>query len=97
MAEGTPAAVGFGDRCIFVEIFGSFIYFLKIRAEKYKKIPTIELVTEDGFISKGIVYLSIYYNERRQLKTLLTQFGPVLPLTSDPPVRLHDNKKVERP
>jgi hypothetical protein len=34
----------------------------------------------------------LYYKERRKLKTFLTQFGPVLPLTSDPPVRLHDDK-----
>jgi hypothetical protein len=35
----------------------------------------------------------LYYKERRQLKTFLTQFGPVLPLTPDPPVRLCDDRK----
>jgi hypothetical protein len=34
--------------------------------------------------------------ERRQLKIFLTQFGSALPLTPDPPIRLHDDKKVER-
>jgi hypothetical protein len=27
------------------------------------------------------------------LKTFLTQFGPALPLTPDPPVRLYNDKK----
>jgi hypothetical protein len=36
---------------------------------------------------------NLYYKERRQLKTFLTQFGPILPLTSDPPVKLHDDQK----
>jgi hypothetical protein len=40
-----------------------------------------------------IVYL--YYKERRQLKTFLTQIGPALPLTPDPPIRLHDDQKAE--
>jgi hypothetical protein len=40
--------------------------------------------------------LDLYYKERRQLKTFLTQFRPTLLLTSDPPVRLYDDKKVER-
>jgi hypothetical protein len=31
-------------------------------------------------------FLYLYYKERRQLKAFLTQTGPVLPLTSDPPV-----------
>jgi hypothetical protein len=31
-------------------------------------------------------FLYLYYKERRQLKTFLTQTGPVLPLTSDSPV-----------
>jgi hypothetical protein len=38
-------------------------------------------------------FTSLYYKERRQLKTFLTQFGPALPLMSDPLVRLHDDKK----
>jgi hypothetical protein len=38
----------------------------------------------------------LYYKERRQLKTFLTQIGPALPLTPDPPVRLRNDKKVER-
>jgi hypothetical protein len=29
-----PAAVGFGGRCIFLEIFDSSIYFSKIKEEK---------------------------------------------------------------
>jgi hypothetical protein len=37
------------------------------------------------------IYLN--YKERRQLKTFLTQFGPNIPLTSDPPVRLRDDIK----
>jgi hypothetical protein len=36
---------------------------------------------------------SPYYKERRQLKTFLTQIGPALPLTLDPPVRLRDDQK----
>jgi hypothetical protein len=28
-----PAAVGYGARCIFLEIFGSTIYFSKIKAK----------------------------------------------------------------
>jgi hypothetical protein len=41
-----------------------------------------------------IIYL--YYKERRQSETFVTQFGPTLPLAPDPPVRLRDDKKVER-
>jgi hypothetical protein len=37
----------------------------------------------------GVVYL--YYKERRQLKTFLTQIGSALPLTPDPSVTLHDD------
>jgi hypothetical protein len=52
-----------------------------------------------GFIWIQHLNLSIYlyYKERRQLKTFLTKFGPALPLTSDLPVRLYDDQKVERP
>jgi hypothetical protein len=42
-------------------------------------------------------YHYLYYKEQRQLKTFFTQFGSVLPLTPDPPVRLRDDQKVERP
>jgi hypothetical protein len=35
----------------------------------------------------------LYYKERRQSKTFLTQFGSTLPLTLDPPVRLRDDQK----
>jgi hypothetical protein len=38
-------------------------------------------------------FLYIYYKDRRQLKTFLTQFGSALPLTLDPPVRLRDDQK----
>jgi hypothetical protein len=37
--------------------------------------------------------LNLYYKERNQLKTTLTQFGSTLPLTPDPPVRLHVDQK----
>jgi hypothetical protein len=37
--------------------------------------------------------VNLYYKERRQLKTFLTQFGSALPLTLDPPVRLRDDQK----
>jgi hypothetical protein len=37
--------------------------------------------------------MDLYYKERRQLKTFLTQFRRVLPLTPDPPVRLDDDQK----
>jgi hypothetical protein len=30
--------------------------------------------------------INLYYKERRQLKTFLTQIGPALPLTPNPPV-----------
>jgi hypothetical protein len=36
---------------------------------------------------------SLYYKERRQLKTFLTHFGSALSLMLDPPVRLHDDNK----
>jgi hypothetical protein len=39
------------------------------------------------------IYISLYYKERRQLETFLTQFRPALPLTPDPPARLHDDQK----
>jgi hypothetical protein len=39
------------------------------------------------------IYTHTHYKERKQLKTFLTQFGSVLPLTSDPPVRLHDDQR----
>jgi hypothetical protein len=38
-------------------------------------------------------FSNLYYKERRQLKTFLTQFGPALPLMPDPPVRLRDDQK----
>jgi hypothetical protein len=37
--------------------------------------------------------LNLYYKERNEIKTILTRFGPALPLTSDPPVRLHVDQK----
>jgi hypothetical protein len=40
-------------------------------------------------------FISIYYKERRQLKTFLIQFGPTLSLTPDPPVRFVDDQKSE--
>jgi hypothetical protein len=43
--------------------------------------------------SSIILYLSLYYKERRQLKIFLTQFWSALPLPLDPPVRLHDDQK----
>jgi hypothetical protein len=42
--------------------------------------------------SNAWAYLLVYYKERRQLKTFLTQFVPVLPLTSDSPIRLRDDQ-----
>jgi hypothetical protein len=39
-----PTAAGFGGRCIFLEIFGSSIYFSKIKAEKYIKIIKLSAV-----------------------------------------------------
>jgi hypothetical protein len=48
MAAG-PAAMGFGARCIFLEIFNSSIYFLKINypkkiKQKILKIRAAQLV-----------------------------------------------------
>jgi hypothetical protein len=40
-----------------------------------------------------VVVSNLYYKERKQLKTFLTQFRPALPLTPDPPVKLHDDQK----
>jgi hypothetical protein len=37
-------------------------------------------------LSSGWATIYLYYKERRQLKTFLTQIRPVLPLMSDPPV-----------
>jgi hypothetical protein len=34
----------FGGRCIFLEIFGSSIYFLKIKEEKYIKNSMVAIV-----------------------------------------------------
>jgi hypothetical protein len=42
-------------------------------------------------------YIYLYYKERKQLKIFLAQFGLVLLLTPDPPIRLHDDQKVEQP
>jgi hypothetical protein len=39
-----------------------------------------------------VVISNLYYMERRQSKTFLTQIGPTLLLTPDPPVRLCDDQ-----
>jgi hypothetical protein len=45
------------------------------------------LVIKSEKISNGrIILQNLYYKERTQLKTFLTQFGLILPLTPDPPV-----------
>ena len=31
--------------------------------------------------------IDLYYKDRKQLKTFLTQIGPTVPLTLDPPAR----------
>jgi hypothetical protein len=59
---------------------GRYIGFLPKREKEHFNLFLIGF--RDAFL---------YYKERRQLKTFLTQFGPALPLTQDPPVRLRDD------
>jgi hypothetical protein len=46
-------------------------------------VRKLSVATHEHYTS---LYYNLYYKELRQLKTFLTQIGPTLPLTSDPPV-----------
>jgi hypothetical protein len=60
--------------------------------------PTEARISTKAHLSDVFFYFStnpardyLYYKERRQLKTFLSQFSLALPLTPDPPVRLYDD------
>jgi hypothetical protein len=46
-------------------------------------VPHVHFASLSIYLS---IYIYIYYKEQRQLKTFLTQIGPALSLTLDPPV-----------
>jgi hypothetical protein len=63
---------------------------MHIYTNKMDILHLFQIICIDLYVFEHDIHL---YKERRQLKTFLTQFGSALPLTPNPPVRLHDDQK----